>query len=231
MRTYSRWIVAAGVIAFALGMGADDLIRAKRFQVFNSDGKPAVTITEAGGNGQIIVFNDKGEEVFAVKSGKVTGLEVNAAMMREELTKLRSDLDATKQQIATVAQQLTTNQTPLAATPPSPNGGIKLTWMQEADFRGSGGSLKNSWVLRVKVKNEGPKTIAIADLLIELLDREGDVVFKPRSWLADDLRKHEPTSVMNLAPGETRLMWLPVDDHQYGGIDSIRFSVANLLIK
>lgn len=82
MRHHSRWILAALAAAFALGMAADDIVKAKRFQVFTADGKPAVTITEAGGNGQIIVFNDKGEEVWAVKSGKVVDRRADSMEQR-----------------------------------------------------------------------------------------------------------------------------------------------------
>ncbi len=64
---------AALAVAFLVGWGASDLIKTDRLMIMNEKGDMRISMgTDPGGGGFLVIMDYEGQEVFAVKGGKVT---------------------------------------------------------------------------------------------------------------------------------------------------------------
>ncbi len=68
-------IGAIATVIFGAGFVASDVLSTRRLTITNDSGKAVVIATaDAAGNGQLVVFDSDGKQIFAVRGGKVYGL-------------------------------------------------------------------------------------------------------------------------------------------------------------
>src|SRR5437867_9463456 len=77
------WIIGGALIVGMMAGQAIDVVSGKRLSIFNSKGNPAVIATsDETGAGTLIVYDSDGNEVFAVRHGAISGIDLDGKIER-----------------------------------------------------------------------------------------------------------------------------------------------------
>src|SRR5436190_525884 len=107
--------------------------------------------------------------------------------LRELVKSQRSQIaDLTRQRDLLEAQVKKLGATPATAGNPAANP-LTFKWVHEADRTAQGGELRGLVLMQIKISNEGPQSVDVADFRIDCIDADGDVIDRSRYIYPEDL--------------------------------------------